>query len=139
MITQQLLHERFDYHPDGYLTYKYNVARCKKGDRVGWISNTGYMMTKIKGKQSSIHRLIYMYHHGDILYEIDHINNDKVDNRIENLRDVPHSINQKNTTPQKNRGGIQTTSIGGKRRYTDYGKKILRDYAREMRKKTKGL
>jgi hypothetical protein len=37
-------------------------------------------------------------YHGEIpKYEIDHKNRDRADNRISNLRDIPHSENRKNS------------------------------------------
>jgi hypothetical protein len=39
--------------------------------------------------------------------EIDHINGNRQDNRIENLRDVPRSLNQRNSKLQNNnRSGV---------------------------------
>jgi hypothetical protein len=35
-----------------------------------------------------MHKLIYLYHHGVVPDQLDHINRDSTDNRIENLRPV---------------------------------------------------
>jgi hypothetical protein len=45
----------------------------------------------------SAHRIIWMFHKGAWPeHSIDHINRDRGDNRIENLRDVPHEVNSRN-------------------------------------------
>jgi hypothetical protein len=109
MATKDLLHELFEYK-DGILYSK--VARyktsIKKGDVVGFISNKGYLRTCINYKSYKLHRLIFMMFYGYMPREIDHINGNKTDNRIENLREVNHSQNQwnrpktsRNTTGKK--------------------------------------
>lgn len=55
--------------------------------------------------QAYNHRFAYFYHYGKLPdYEIDHINKDKSDNRIQNLRDVQHMFN----TNLKTGKGYQT-------------------------------
>lgn len=57
-----------------------------------------YRGVRINGVRYLIHRLIWMMHNGEIMekMEIDHINGDTLDNRIENLRCVPPHINRRN-------------------------------------------
>ncbi len=43
------------------------------------------------------HRLVWAYHHDVVPYLIDHINGNKADNRIENLRAATKTQNQQNT------------------------------------------
>jgi len=52
------------------------------------------------------HILIWCYVNGKLpTHEIDHINGIKTDNRISNLRDIPHKSNTRNRTePNKNNG-----------------------------------
>lgn len=57
---------------------------------------TGYRHISWMGKVHKSHRLIFMLHHGYMPKEVDHINSDRADNRIENLRAVTRSENQCN-------------------------------------------
>jgi len=97
-MTQDLLQELFDYK-DGNLTRKFAVGRCEVGDAIGTITQRGYIHAKINNKTYQAHRLIYIWHNGDIPegLQIDHINGVKDDNRIENLRLVTNQENQFNT------------------------------------------
>ena len=65
----------------------------------------GYIDVGVNGKMMKLHRLVYHFHHLDWNIRdncrdnsIDHVNGNKLDNRIENLRVVTHSQNQQNTT-----------------------------------------
>lgn len=58
------------------------------GRPVGAKDAEGYLITSVKGRVIKLHRLIWIYVHGDIPegIEIDHINGDRQDNRLSNLR-----------------------------------------------------
>ena len=59
--------------------------------------SSGYWHIKIKKTQYQAHRLVWLIVHGRWpVGEIDHINGNKTDNRIANLRDVSHAENGKN-------------------------------------------
>ena len=110
MVTKELLNELFEYK-NGILYSKvdrYKTA-IKKGNVVGSISAQGYLRTCINYKSYKLHRLIFMMFYGYMPVEIDHVNGNKTDNRIENLREVSHSQNEwnksktvRNTTGIKN-------------------------------------
>ena len=63
-------------------------ARSKEGAQVGWVNSEGYLVTTINQRKFRVHRIIWEMHHGQIPegLEIDHINRNRRDNRIENLR-----------------------------------------------------
>jgi len=64
----------------------------KRGDPAGRISTDGYRIIRYryKGKRREVaaHRLSYYYHCGTLPKMVDHINRDRDDNRILNLRSV---------------------------------------------------
>lgn len=74
------------------------------GNHAGHIENNGYVRIKLFEKKLSEHRIVWTMLKGEIPrgYEIDHVNRDRNDNRIENLRCVKRNQNQKNIGAQKN-------------------------------------
>ena len=58
---------------------------------------------RLFNKTYSAHRIAWLMYYGEWpKNQIDHINQDPTDNRIENLRDITNSENSKNRTLQKN-------------------------------------
>ena len=89
--SQEFLLAKFEYEPEtGHLIHKTNSYKGHKAGTVVW---NGYVKVRIAGKKLAVHRLVWKMHHGEDPYALDHINNDKTDNRIENLRSVTDSEN----------------------------------------------
>ncbi len=110
MLTQDQIKELFDYQ-DGFLIYKNNGLRTKVGQKVGWKNGNGYLRTDINMKKFYVHRLIWMFFYGDPSDKlVDHIDRDKSNNRIENLRLVDKSLNGLNR--HKARSDSTTGLIG---------------------------
>lgn len=100
-MTQEQLKELFEYHEDGLLVWKDDLWNKKcKGKVAGTMDQHRYRRIKIGRLQYCTHRLIYLWHHGNLPPVLDHINRIKYDNRIENLRPVTPSNNQHNRGPQ---------------------------------------
>jgi hypothetical protein len=97
-MTQQEVTDCFEYR-EGYLYWK-GVSHPNKQHMMdkpaGSIHKTGYRHITWRGKVQKAHRLIFMLHYGYLPPEVDHINGDRADNRIENLRPATRSENQCN-------------------------------------------
>lgn len=91
MDYEEYILQHFQYHSDGTLT------RDDRKNSLGSLDKDGYVIIKVKGKQFKAHRIVWLLNHGKFpIGVIDHINRCRTDNRIENLRDVSQSINNKN-------------------------------------------
>lgn len=74
---------------------------------VGTLNSKGYLVTRIMGRAYKLHRLAWFMVHAEWAEEIDHINGDKSDNRIANLRSVTRAENMKNKPKYKqNSSGV---------------------------------
>ena len=86
------------YYKDGALYNKEDFNRqAKKDQKAGCINNRGYFHISIEGKKYLAHRLIFLMHNGYLPKLIDHINQDPLDNRIENLRAASNKLNAINS------------------------------------------
>jgi len=91
-LTQSLLKEMFSYHADGYLIRHSNGKAVESKLH----KNHRYARVVINNKPYAMHRVIFLYHHGYLPKVTDHIDNDRLNNRIENLRSVTHQQNSLN-------------------------------------------
>lgn len=116
MVTQAQLHELFDYDGHtGNLIWKVARQGIRVGDVAGCINTRGYRTIRLSGCGYLAHRLIWMHHHGKLPdRQIDHIDRDKLNNRIENLRDVPQSINLLNRDKPNKTGFAGVTKARNK-------------------------
>ena len=91
-------HIRYDCKT-GILFWKVPTSKkVKAGDRAGSLNNQGYWRLSFRGRILSGHRVAWLLNFGQWpTMQIDHINRDRADNRIENLRDVSGSENIRNS------------------------------------------
>ena len=114
-------------YEDGKLFWK---SGRRAGLEAGFITERGYWKIAVHGSLRRRARIVWEMFNGEIRGQIDHINGDRSDDRIENLRDVSPSFNQQNRrAPQansktgflgasRNGGGyIARIRVGGVRTY----------------------
>ena len=105
IITQFRLKEVLEYDPTTgiFIRLVANSNRVKVGDIAGWYCGNGYLYIHIDGRKYLSHRLAWLYMTGKFPAEqIDHINHVRDDNRIDNLRCVTNTYNQRNATKNRN-------------------------------------
>ena len=109
-MSKEILRELFDYHPDGFFLYKKHRIKSKIGSPVYCFKKAnGYKYVYFK-RYMTLHRLIYIWHHGDQPDFIDHIDRDRENNRIENLRPATPSLNNMNKVCARGRSKYRGVS-----------------------------
>jgi len=90
--------------------FSWNVTRDRvvAGMRAGTVDPKGYRRIRYKRQQYFEHLLAFFYVHGKFpAQQIDHINGDRADNRISNIREVSCSENAQNRWANKrNKTGL---------------------------------
>ena len=98
-MLQKRLKELLLYNPDtGVFTRRLNTRnRFKAGQIAGSLTSKGYIDLSLDRKTYSAHRMAWLYIHGvEPVDQIDHINHNRSDNRLANIREVSASENSRN-------------------------------------------
>lgn len=82
-ITQTLLKQKFEYHPDGHLV---NRKNGKLLSELPCLSSGGHLKVTICRRTMRLQRMIFLWHHGYLPVCVDHIDGNVMNNKIENLR-----------------------------------------------------
>jgi len=97
----QVLHYNLE---SGVFTWKINRPRARAGSVAGHVNKRGYLKITVDGQEYAASRLAVLYVTKKWpRNEVDHRNEDKLDNSYRNLRDVTHAQNEHNQSkPQSN-------------------------------------
>ena len=110
-ITKEILDERFIIDLEtGIVTNRItNNPRSPVGKEAGCLRSDGYRRICINGRYCLTARLIWLYAKGEWPANIDHINHERSDNRLCNLRSVTNAENHRNKSKFSN----NTSGVSG--------------------------
>lgn len=117
-LTREYLVDRLTYDPiTGVFTHNHNFgSRYRIGDRAdtpGHAQLKGYRLVNLLNQKFLAHRMAWLYVHGVMpTQSIDHIDGDRSNNCLLNLREVDHKTNMQNRRVA--RKGNSTGLIGVK-------------------------
>ena len=137
-FNKDLLKQLFTYDTvgGGLLWAVQTGSKNKVGNRFGYSTPSGYRKGMVKGISVREHRLVWIFWNGDIPegLQIDHIDGNTYNNRIENLRLATHAENLANQTISKNKTSSKYKGVyyqQNKYIFAMYGKTYIGMYKTE--------
>lgn len=109
-LSAEYVRSRLDYDPEtGQFRWKPDIGIRTAGRAAGWIKDNGYVVIDIDKKKHYAHRLAWLYVYGEWPpSNVDHIDRDRQNNRIGNLRLADHFLNGGNANLSKrNKSGFK--------------------------------
>lgn len=101
-LTQEYVRACVSYDAEtGLFVARLPSASRQEGDILGALGNHGYLTIAIAGKSYLAHRLAWFYVHGRWPILVDHIDRDRHNNRLCNLRECTYRENAWNVTPMQ--------------------------------------
>ena len=114
-LTAERLRALLSFDVDnGAFTRKIAFPGYRAGTIAGSVDHYGYITIMVDGKHYKAHRLAWLYEHGEWpIPEVDHIDGDKLNNRISNLRVSSSRMNAENKRAAKrtNKLGVLGVSL----------------------------
>ena len=135
-ITQELLQAYLTYFPStGEFFWKRKATKATvigslAGSVSGQLPDGGYVLIRLFGKAYAAHRLAWLATYGELPdKQIDHIDHDRTNNAIHNLREADIHINMKNKsmyqTNKSGYSGVEPHGNNWKARIGVNGTKVL--------------
>lgn len=120
LVTSERLRSALSYDAEtGHFTWLVRIGSVKAGQRAGKHAKNGYWRIRLDGVEYPAHRLAWFYVYGRWPDgQVDHINLDKIDNGISNLRPATNAENQRNRSEQSN----NTSGFKGVSRFKKTGR-----------------
>lgn len=134
MVSERLILGRFSYDEtsksclryaeDVYRGFKKARLSSSAGSEAGTIGNHGYYVVSVDYKVHLVHRLIWEHFNGGIGngYYVDHIDRNRTNNKLNNLRLIPASLSPRNLGLRK----MNNTGVTGVTFYSFQGREMYR-------------
>jgi len=110
-FTKEYLQQLLEFNPvEGCFYWKISPTNSVKiGDKFGHLNTTsGYVEGRIDNKLYTVHRLVWFYSYGYFPKYLDHVDTDRANNRLSNLRECLPQQNSFNAKLSKaNKSGVK--------------------------------
>lgn len=119
---------KFVEYINGDLYWKKRPANhIHVGDKAGCVDSRGYLCIGFRGKLYRVHRVIYFMHHGELPEMVDHVDGDRLNNKIENLRAATNQENLRNMKSRGGSSGFKGVSYRARNKFRKYEAQIMVD------------
>lgn len=125
-LTAERARELLDYDPEtGVFTRRLQRMKFAKGSVAGYSTSLGYIDIGVDRRKYKAHRIAWLITHGSWpVSELDHINGDKTDNRLVNLRESTRSLNIQNTRVARRNNGTGVLGVHWNKKLKKFSAKI---------------